>query len=632
MDKKIVSISTKIGLNLGVGVFLTAAILIAISTFSFRNNSINAAKEQAVATAKEFAARIKVPMEEALNASASFANALSAAGTGINEFKLDRKQAELMAAKILMSNNAFLGFTLAYEPNAFDGNDSQFINSPNSDVTGRFISYLTKDGAGKYVIEALVDYETAEAGPWYWIPKQTRKDAINGPVLYPVQGVDMLMVSYMTPILKQGQFVGVTGIDISIDFIQEMANTAEIFEGNGEIQIISNSELIAASTINKNSINRSLREVNPSGYQFQSDLIKNGREAIKIEDGELQIYVPISIGKTDTPWQIQLSVPLSYITQEATTGMWRLLAIGIALTALSIVVINFFVNRLIKPLSSISEIANNIAQGDLSPIKAVKVSNDEVGMVYTAFKSMVENLRGIVENIITGADSISGASSQMSSASQQLSQGASEQASSAEEVSSSMEEMAANIQQNTDNAQEADKISQKVQDGVQKVGAAAGDSLSSIKNIAEKIGIINDIAFQTNILALNAAVEAARAGEQGRGFAVVAAEVRKLAERSKIAADEIVALASKSVNITETASDLMGNLIPEIEKTAKLVQEIAAASMEQSTGAEQVNSAIQQLNQVTQQNAAASEELATSSEELYSQADQLKEIISYFKL
>ena len=152
------------------------------------------------------------------------------------------------------------------------------------------------------------------------------------------------------------------------------------------------------------------------------------------------------------------------------------------------------------------------------------------------------------------------------------------------------------------------------------------------QNIAEKIGIVNDIAFQTNILALNAAVEAARAGEQGKGFAVVAAEVRKLAERSKVAADEIVSLSAKSVKITEDAAALMGTLMPEIERTAKLVQEIAAASLEQSGGADQVNSAIQQLNQVTQQNAAASEEMATSAEELNSQADQLRELVNFFKV
>jgi methyl-accepting chemotaxis protein len=297
--------------------------------------------------------------------------------------------------------------------------------------------------------------------------------------------------------------------------------------------------------------------------------------------------------------------------------------------------LGLLITRMISaPLIKGVGFAQTIAEGDLTAELENEIIDrkDEVGQLGGAMQNMVDKLKEVISSVMMGSDNIAAASMQMSSGSQQVSQGASEQASSAEEVSSSMEEMAANIQQNTDNAQEADKISQKVQDGVSKVGSASQDSLISIKNIAEKINIINDIAFQTNILALNAAVEAARAGEQGRGFAVVAAEVRKLAERSKIAADEIVALASKSVNVTENASELMTGLIPEIEKTAKLVQEIAAASMEQSSGSDQVNTAIQQLNQVTQQNAAASEEMATSAEELSSQAEQLKEIIGYFKI
>lgn len=193
-----------------------------------------------------------------------------------------------------------------------------------------------------------------------------------------------------------------------------------------------------------------------------------------------------------------------------------------------------------------------------------------------------------------------------------------------------MEEMTANIQQNTENAQRTDRISHKVSQGVKEVGLASKESLVSIKNIAEKISIINDIAFQTNILALNAAVEAARAGEHGRGFAVVAAEVRKLAERSKLAADEIVLLASKSVAVTEGSAKLLETLIPEIGETARLVQEITSASLEQSSGANQVNNAIQQLNQVVQQNAGTSQQMAISSEELKSFADGLKETIRYF--
>lgn len=284
-----------------------------------------------------------------------------------------------------------------------------------------------------------------------------------------------------------------------------------------------------------------------------------------------------------------------------------------------------------KPLIKGVNFANNLANGDLTAKLDVN-QKDEVGQLAMALTAMTDKLREVIENIMSGAENIADASMQMSATSQQISQGASEQASSTEEVSSSMEEMTSNIMQNTDNALQTEKISNTALDGVNTVGAKAGKSLVSIKEIAQKITIINDIAFQTNILALNAAVEAARAGEHGKGFAVVAAEVRKLAERSKIAADEIGIQSKSSVDVTEEAGELMGKLAPEIEKTARLVQEIAAASQEQNRGADQINIAIQQLNMVTQQNAAASEELASASEELAGQAEQLKETVSYFNL
>ena len=243
-------------------------------------------------------------------------------------------------------------------------------------------------------------------------------------------------------------------------------------------------------------------------------------------------------------------------------------------------------------------------------------------------KSIMNRFLGVM----AGAENITTASSQMSSTSQEMSQGANEQASSAEEVSSSMEEMAANIKQNTDNAQQTEKISLKAAGDVLEGSKAVNQTVESMKEIATKVSIIGEIARQTNILALNAAVEAARAGEHGKGFAVVAAEVRKLAERSQAAAGEIDQLSQSSVDVAEKSGKLLADIVPDIQKTAKLVQEISAASIEQSSGADQVNNAIQQLNQVTQQNAASSEEMATSSEELSTQAEQLTELISYFNL
>lgn len=309
--------------------------------------------------------------------------------------------------------------------------------------------------------------------------------------------------------------------------------------------------------------------------------------------------------------------------------------ISIVLNILAIIIAIVFtvilVNLVAKPLLQGVDFAKEIAKGNLTTKLHID-QKDEVGILASALQEMVQKLQDIIGNVVASAENISSASQQMSSTAQQLSQGANEQASSAEEVSSSMEEMVSNIQQNTDNAQQTRIISKEAATGIETVSVAAKESLQSIKQISDKISIVNDIAFQTNILALNAAVEAARAGEHGKGFAVVAAEVRKLAERSKVAADEIVKLSKHSVKVTEDAGTLMVKIIPEVEKTSHLVQEIASASMEQNSGAEQVNNAIQQLNHVTQQNAAASEELSTSAEELASQAEQLKDLVTYFRI
>ncbi len=298
---------------------------------------------------------------------------------------------------------------------------------------------------------------------------------------------------------------------------------------------------------------------------------------------------------------------------------------------ISLVIALMIAGEISKAMIRMTVVSNEIANGDLTSNIDI-VRSDEIGRLADNFKTMIAKLREVVRGVISGSDNIASASQQMSANSEQVSEGASEQASSAEEVSSSMEQMSSNIQQNTDNAQQTEKIAQKAAEDITEGSNNVNITVDSMKKIADKVSIIGDIAFQTNILALNAAVEAARAGEHGRGFAVVAAEVRKLAERSQVAAGEIDELSKSSVDVAEKSGKLLEEIVPDIQKTSKLVQEITAASLEQNSGAEQINNAIQQLNQVTQENASASEEMATGSEELASQAEQLREMIAFFKI
>lgn len=340
-------------------------------------------------------------------------------------------------------------------------------------------------------------------------------------------------------------------------------------------------------------------------------------------------YTPVEV--YDTTWALIAEIDEAEVIAPVQALVMALLVVALIAAVLVVAMAIMVANMIVKPVRLGVDFAQIMSEGDMTARLDVE-QEDEIGILAKALQQMRDKLVRVVGDVKSASNNVASGSEEMSSTAQELSQGATEQAASAEEVSSSMEEMGSNISQNSDNAMQTEKISQKAAQNAEEGGKAVTQTVEAMREISEKINIIDEIARNTNLLALNAAIEAARAGEHGKGFAVVASEVRKLAERSQKAAGEIADLSKSSVDVAERAGEMISGIIPDIRKTAELVQEISAASKEQNSGADQINQALMQLDQVVQQNASASEEMASMSEELSGQAEQLQNTMAFFRV
>ncbi len=505
-----------------------------------------------------------------------------------------------------------------------------FAPEYTDDVQHLTIQSLKMDGKLEYKSDTR--YKRADMGgaDWAWFTDAEKNGrTITEPYVW--EGFDDKLVS-MTEVLEiAGKKVGVVGSDLFVGSFGKDLDAQKILK-TGYFAVLSDSGTLL---FHPTAAGKKAEEVfGPEGAKLIDRIkaTKTGSGVLEIKmNGQRQL---IGFRTLSSGWRL-LAVPTM---SEIFAPVYRLIAMMVLFSLMAIAVLvalSLVVGRsLAKPIGSVTQLLSVIASGDLQidiP-ETLLARKDELGALAASTGRMVENIADIIENAKGASAVVLSGSNEITDASAQLSQGASEQAASMEEVSSSMEEMAANIKQNSDGAQETYSIAAKTADDAKRGGQMVAQAVEAVRRISEKIGIIDEIARQTNLLALNAAIEAARAGDAGKGFAVVASEVRKLAERSQVAAAEITDLSGNTVSVSEQTLAIIEAIVPSIEKTTEMLQEIATASREQTVGAEQINLALAQLDKVVQQNAASSEELSATAGTLNGKATELDEIVSFFKI
>jgi methyl-accepting chemotaxis protein len=650
------SIQGRIALVAGACLLGSAVLLVAYSLFSARNTQNLVAgrvgelvqrdtAESLKNLAGARAGAIQAKFDLALDAARTMAHTVELAKDGGSGVSLGRSQINAILKNVLDNNPEFNGTYSCWEPNALDGRDADFRTGENGNnaQTGRFTPYWNRGEGGKVAVQPLVEYDTMDKHPngvlkggWYIGPRDDHRESVLDPFPYIVQGKPVWLTTLSVPIMVRGKFYGVMGTDYNLDFVQKLADQvdSELFDGKGEVIIVSNMGLVVADSSHPELIGKAFNAV--AGQQSATVLadIQAGKAHAWVDDaaGMMNAIAPIALGRTGKPWSFMVKVPKDVVLAQAhqldqelehrgtTSTLWQVL-VGLGVTIAATLALWIAAGGIARPIRAAAELAKSIQRGDFS--KRIRhSSDDEVGQLADALdqmsqsllskvklaerisegdldvtvdmasdgdqlgralQRMVDNLNNLVSELQTGAGQISTNAAQVADLSQALSEGASQSAESITEISSAMAQMSAQTKGNAENAGQANRFSQESQSAA-SLGSQHMDGMmlamneirSAGEGIHQIINAINAITGQTNLLALNAAIEAARAGESGRGFAVVADEVRKLATNSAEAAGKAANLITESAQKTHSGIEIAN-------RTAEALKAILASASEVST-------------------------------------------------
>ncbi|WP_147821233.1 methyl-accepting chemotaxis protein [Salidesulfovibrio onnuriiensis] len=607
-------------------VLLVLVVSSVVMTMKAQDLAITQAKQLAKDKAKGYSLDVESTLDLALTVTRTLASMFEKSA---NYATIpDREYLDSILINTLERNDELSGAWCTFPGGTFDDREEEYMDK----YKGAYRNWYYRDKGT--IASSFAGEENLVGQAWFETPMSGNVETIGDPYPWEVNGKTFWLASTGYPVKKNGKNIGVVGVDFYLNDLQDTVLSIKPFE-TGYAFLVTTSGAVVAHP-NKDIQGKQIGDYLNKEYSSQAlNAVKSGREysyqAISPVTGEEEYVTlaPITIGKTTTPWSLAVAIPMGKVREQADSFVIVSAVISLVAIAVLFGVLLLIANLITAPIREGISLATSLSHGDLTRTIDVH-QKDEVGKLADALRSMADQLKTVISDVQSATDNVATGSRELSSSSQGLSQGATEQAASVEEVSASMEQMASNIQGNAESARKTEQIAIQAAKSAEESGKAVTQAMNAMTDIAEKISVVEEIARQTNLLALNAAIEAARAGEHGKGFAVVAAEVRKLAERSGTAAAEISELSTSTVRVAKEAGEKLNKLVPDIQQTAHLIQEIAAASHEQNTGVDQINSAIQQLDQVIQQNAAASEEVSSTSETLSAEAVQLQESVSFF--
>ena len=685
------SIRNRILVWAGLCLFMAQGVIVAHSSLTARTIALKNAQESLLALADNESRQIAVEINASLATARALANILVTVKT--DRAGLSRQTASLMLKGTLERNPGFVGVYTCWEPNAFDGEDARYVKAPGSDASGRFTPYWNRNNEGKVVVAPLVDYEDAtrdatgaRKGDYYLLPRETKRDWVIEPYVYPVQGKNTLMTSTVVPIMVKDRFYGIAGVDMPLEFLHGLVDKENLFDRTGRIYIISHQGSIAAASGQRELVGKHMRDVLAKGWEENLKLIQSGAHSYAFVDGALFVMAPIRLRGIFTPWAVVIEVPQERVLRPAMRMMWRQIWVGLFFGLAALTGLWFLSTAIARPIGQTVEVAQLIARGELGSAKQsisamqqglrpdAGPSRDEARQLLAAVSTMTDNLASLVGQAQTSVVQLVSASTQMAAASKGHESTASEFAALTARIVAAIKDIAVMRQKLARAMGEVQEVSEGterladtgraglegmvgVMAHLSQATASVSEKLSVIRQkataISRVVTTITKVADQTNLLSLNAALEAQRAGPHGRGFSVVAVEIRHLADQTAVATMEIENMvaemqASVSEGVLEmgrfgeevragvaTVGELggqMGQIIAGVKALPPQFEAVHGGMKAQAQKADQIASAMAQLSDGAKQTSESMSQSKEATEKLREASRALQTEIARFHL